>query len=323
MKKFVIITSIFPPTEAVAKFSKFKDWRLIVVGDKKTPGNWNYDNVTYLSPDDQIKLNYEIIKYLPWNSYSRKIIGYLYAIKEGADIIADTDDDNIPVKNWDKNIDFKGGFDTYTEKGFVNVYKFFTNEHVWPRGFPLRNILLDQNTVTVKKNNKVGIWQYLADGDPDVDAIYRLTNNKSIIFNSRSPIVLDKEVICPFNSQNTFFRKELFPLLYLPAFVTFRFTDILRGFVAQPLLWNQGYRLGFGQATVMQKRNPHDYLKDFESEIPCYLYAERIIEVVSASINNKDDLLINLLNAYKGLRKENIVTQQEINLLNIWISFFK
>lgn len=323
MKKFVIITSIFPPTEAVAKFSKFKDWRLIVVGDKKTPGNWNYDNVTYLSPDDQIKLNYEIIKYLPWNSYSRKIIGYLYAIKEGADIIADTDDDNIPVKNWGKNIDFKDGFDTYIEKGFVNVYKFFTNEHVWPRGFPLRNILLDQNTVTVKKNNKVGIWQYLADGDPDVDAIYRLTNNKSIIFNSRSPIVLDKEVICPFSSQNTFFRKELFPLLYLPSFVTFRFTDILRGFVAQPLLWSQGYRLGFGQATVMQKRNPHDYLKDFESEIPCYLHTERIIEVVSASINNKDDLLINLLNAYKGLRRENIITQQEINLLNIWISFFK
>lgn len=323
MKKFVIITSIFPPTEAVAKFSKLKDWRLIVVGDKKTPGNWDYDNVTYLSPDDQIKLNYEIIKYLPWNSYGRKIIGYLYAIKAGADIIADTDDDNIPVKNWSKNIDFKGGFDTYTEKGFVNVYKFFTNEHIWPRGFPLRNILLDQNTITVKKNNKVGIWQYLADGDPDVDAIYRLTNNKSIIFNSRSPIVLDKEVVCPFNSQNTFFRKELFPLLYLPSFVTFRFTDILRGLVAQPLLWSQGYRLGFGQATVMQKRNPHDYLKDFESEIPCYLYAERIIEIVSASINNKDDLLINLLNAYKGLQKENIVTQQEINLLNIWISFFK
>lgn len=35
MKKYIIITSIFKPTEAVEKFSRNEDYQLIVVGDKK------------------------------------------------------------------------------------------------------------------------------------------------------------------------------------------------------------------------------------------------------------------------------------------------
>ena len=34
MKKFIVITSIFNPTEAVLRFSKNNDVQLIVVGDK-------------------------------------------------------------------------------------------------------------------------------------------------------------------------------------------------------------------------------------------------------------------------------------------------
>ena len=34
--KFIVTTTIQPPTEATIKFSKKKDWNLIV-GDKKTP----------------------------------------------------------------------------------------------------------------------------------------------------------------------------------------------------------------------------------------------------------------------------------------------
>jgi len=132
--------------------------------------------------------------------------------------------------------------------------------------------------------------------DPDVDAIYRLTNNTPVYFDKRDKIVLEERTLCPFNSQNTFFRKETFPLLFLPAFVNFRFTDILRGLVAQPLLWSMGFKLGFGQATVIQKRNPHDYLKDFDSEIPCYLHTELITEIASKAISGGNSLSENILN---------------------------
>ena len=127
-KTFIVITSIFKETEAVKKYSKKENCTLVVVGDKKTPKNWCSKNTIYLSPEDQQKLKYEIIKTLPWNHYCRKMIGYLYAVEKGAEIIIDTDDDNIPVDNW-KLPEFKGTFLTYPKnKNFVNVYNYFTEK---------------------------------------------------------------------------------------------------------------------------------------------------------------------------------------------------
>ena len=34
---FIVTTTINPPTEALIKYSKFKNWKLVVVGDLKTP----------------------------------------------------------------------------------------------------------------------------------------------------------------------------------------------------------------------------------------------------------------------------------------------
>ena len=51
--------------------------------------------------------------------------------------------------------------------------------------------------------------------------------------------------------------------MYLPAFVSFRFTDILRGYVAQRIMWDYGLRLGFLPPNVFQKRNEHDLMADF------------------------------------------------------------
>lgn len=322
MKKFIIITSIFGPTIAVKKFATISDWQLIVVGDKKSPEDWNCNNVVYLSPIDQEKLGYPVIKKLPWNSYTRKIVGYLYAIKNGASIIADTDDDNIPYANWGKDIPFEGFFDTIDSKKFINIYKFFSQENIWPRGYPLDKILNKKMPKTSVKRHKVGIWQFLANGDPDVDAIYRLTINKHVFFKNRKKIILEKNTVSPFNSQNTFFNKDLFPLLYLPSFVTFRFTDILRGLVAQPILWNYGYKLGFGKATVLQKRNPHDYLRDFESEIPVYLESENILNIAKKAIVSKSTLKENLLNVYLALKTNGIVNNEEVATLKLWLKNF-
>ena len=319
MRKFIIITSIFPPTEAVKKFAKISEWQLIVVGDKKTPLNWKLKNVIYLSPDKQLKLFPKIAKSLPWNSYSRKNLGYLYAIKQGADIIADTDDDNIPYKNWGKNLTFEGQFDTVDNKGFVNAYKYFTNELIWPRGYPLDKILENIERKIVPKKQKVGVWQFLADSDPDVDAIYRLTINKMVKFMKNKPIVLEKNTICPFNTQNTIVTKELFPLLFLPPFVSIRFVDILKGLVAQPLMWQSGFKLGFGQATVIQRRNPHNYLKDFELEIPMYLSSEKVVLITDKALKFKDKLTKNLMNVYTALYREQIVTKKVLTALKLWL----
>lgn len=322
MNNFIIITSIYNPNKAVKLFSKIKNWQLIVVGDKKTPTQWNLKNVIYLSPEDQKKVKQEFSKILPWNHYSRKMIGYLYAIKKGANIIVDTDDDNLPMKNWGQNIKFRDNYQVAGNDSFINIYKFFTDQKIWPRGYPLLKILNEEPYIIKKQKINIGIWQQLVNGDTDVDAIYRLTNNKKIKFKSREPIILKKGSICPFNSQNTFFKKELFPLLYLPAFVTFRFTDILRGLIAQPIMWAANYHLGFTQATAFQERNPHNYLKDFESEVPMYLNTEKVIEILNKVIKKDNTIKKNIEIAYDALIKEKIIPSKEKKLLNSWLSNF-
>ena len=56
-------------------------------------------NIIFLSENDQNKMNVDFINDMPWHSFGRKNIGYLYAIANGAQVIWDFDDDNI-LKFW-------------------------------------------------------------------------------------------------------------------------------------------------------------------------------------------------------------------------------
>ena len=38
--KWIVITTINPPTKDVIKLSKIKGWKVVVVGDTKTPADW-------------------------------------------------------------------------------------------------------------------------------------------------------------------------------------------------------------------------------------------------------------------------------------------
>jgi len=93
--------------------------------------------------------------------------------------------------------------------------------------------------------------------------------------------------------------------------------------VAQPIMWLYDYHLGFTDATVVQKRNPHDYMKDFISEIPMFINAEKVIEIVSAAISASSTIEDNLYNAYKALQKEDIVNDEELKTLKAWLSDLK
>ena len=322
LNKTIVITSIFEPTEAVVSFSKLSDYHLIVVGDKKTPKNWHCDNVEYISVARQETLPYQLSKILPFNHYCRKMLGYLVAIEQKTDYIIDTDDDNYPKENWGFPI-FESEFDIIDgPEGFVNIYQYYTKQKIWPRGLPLNLINTDFQIekFTSRQNCNVGVWQGLADEDPDVDAIYRLTDNTPCYFDDKPPIVLNLGKVCPFNTQNTIIRKELFPLLYLPTYVTFRFTDILRGLVAQPIMWLYGYRLGFINATVIQKRNLHNSMDDFTSEIPMYKHCNEIVDLITTVISADNAVEVNLLNAYKVLLENSIVCEKEMITLKSWLA---
>jgi len=324
--KYIVITTINGATNAVKKFADIPGWHLLLIGDQKTPkiDPHPYRDITYLSLERQKRLNFSLCGVLPSNHYSRKNIGYLYALRQGATVIADGDDDNFPYKNWGQNISVEPReIDIVTKPGVVNIYQLFTNELIWPRGFPLTQInKKNAPQVTHKKKEKILIWQGLVDREPDVDAIYRLTMNKRVNFNDRKPVGLAREVFCPFNSQNTIWFPDAFPYLFLPTSVDFRFTDILRGYIAQRGIWQTEGRLAFTASSAYQERNKHNLMKDFKNEMNCYLQVNKVIQLLK-NCNLSNDPLNNLQRIYSLLYKADIVKKKEMQMVKAWTKDIK
>ena len=110
---------------------------------------------------------------------------------------------------------------------------------------PLNKI---ENSPTFK-NKKVRknfyLKQGVCEGNPDVDAIYRIINkNIDIKFKNEYVFSLGK-AFSPINSQNTIWSKILFPLMYLPVTCTMRATDIWRGLIALNIISNDNLSVLF------------------------------------------------------------------------------
>jgi hypothetical protein len=56
-------------------------------------------NIIFLTSEDQRHFFNDFVDGLPWNSFGRKNVGYLFAIARGAKVIWDFDDDNF-LKFW-------------------------------------------------------------------------------------------------------------------------------------------------------------------------------------------------------------------------------
>ena len=189
--KWIVVTTIFYPTPAIYKFLNLTThWNLVIVGDRKTPKDWldhlttNSTRLLFVSLEQQRNLDFRILKYLPEGSYARKNLGYLIAIKCGAQIIFESDDDNLletpdihllPKVLQPQHVPWIA----FHRQGspFINIYGSFGHPQIWPRGFPvdeIRNVTEDGwHSVrrNLDNNTRAYIQQYLADLDPDVDAI--------------------------------------------------------------------------------------------------------------------------------------------------------
>lgn len=327
-KKHIIITTINNYEKTSIEFFKDSSYEIIVVGDIKT-NHLSYDNknIFYIHPDD--KTFDKISKLLPFNHYCRKNLGYLYAIHQKSSLIFDTDDDNYPLENfnsWKNNIEYK----KILNSKFPNIMSLYTDIDIWARGYPLEYINNKNETYDIIDTNhedieNIGIYQSLVDGDPDVDAIYRLTNknyNNQIEFKKNTAILLNKNCYTQGNTQATIWvDKQLFFLLYIPCTTSFRFCDILKMYIAQKCMWEYNKLLCYISPIVFQQRNVHDYMEDFKSEYEMYINLIKIIDNIferNKLNGNKFDLLI----IYNELLKENIVKDLEILIIKEWLTFF-
>ena len=317
-----VVTTIQPPTASVralaARLSE-AGAETLVVGDEKGPFGYDVPGTRLLTLAQQRELPFELARLLPTRHYARKNLGYLEAIARGAACIYETDDDNHPLAHWRPRT-LRAPASRVEVAGWYNAYAPFTGELIWPRGLPLDRIRARAGALTAPSETESPIQQGLADGAPDVDAIWRLVLDRDVRFAPGPSLELRPGTWCPFNSQSTWWWPAAYRLLYLPSHCSFRMTDIWRSFVAQRCLWELGHGVVFHAAEVEQLRNEHDLVRDFEQEVPGYCGNARIADLLAklpldAGPERVGD---NLLRCWEALVEAGFVAETELALVRAW-----
>lgn len=287
MKKIICSTTINPPTEAIEKYDLMSDWELIVMGDAKSPDEYKLTNGQYFTWQEQFKKYPDLSRILGPNSVSRgRLLSYLEAVKQGADIIATVDDDNIPLDNWGKDIvvgkEIEAVIYEPSSLAFDPLYPYYNKSgNMWHRGFPLELLQHSFSNCLSKTVKKVvpAVQSNLWNGNPDLDAIYRLCYFNPEHFSFEEFKYIDDSnlnyygtnVFSPVNTQNTIIdARHIYKLPHVP-FVG-RVEDIWGGYMLQNEFKDTGFNgVIYGPPTVFQRRNEHDLMNDFRSELKGYM----------------------------------------------------
>src|SRR5947209_13412908 len=142
-----VVTTIQEPTPSVdglVRSLKEAGGRLIAVGDQKGPARFDpapdAPGLSEFYPlARQKELPYSLAAFLPTKHYARKNLGYLVAMSQGAARVYETDDDNMPADGW-KPFPLRVAAQSAAPRPWMNVYRLFADELIWPRGFPLDRI---------------------------------------------------------------------------------------------------------------------------------------------------------------------------------------
>lgn len=323
-----VVTTIQPPTDAVRALASrlgASAGTLVVVGDGRGPHAYDVAGAQLWTLADQLASPFGLARRLPVGHYARKNVGYLAAIAAGAGCIYETDDDNAPLASWAPRPEVVEAAEV-VEAGWVNAYRLFTDETIWPRGFPLDAVrgacVRAPLLAPVRRAVRAPIQQGLANHAPDVDAVWRLVLDRPFDFVGGESVVLPRGAWCPFNSQSTWWWPAAYPLLYLPSHCSFRMTDIWRGFVAQRCLWEMDAALVFHAPEVVQERNAHDLMRDFADEVPGYTRNREIAEVLGALWLRPGEGQAgeNLRRCYEALVAVGVFPPEELALVDAWLA---
>ena len=281
--KIIVTTTINKPSRAILKFAAMPDWGMIIVGDKKTPHRDYFDlesrffgKVKYLEPNMQDSLYPDLSKALGWNTIQRRNIGFIEAYKLGAEIFATIDDDNEPYSDWGKNllIGKKVEVDFYhTDNVCFDPVSVTNYSDLWHRGYPIEDlsVRLSNKYKGVKEITPL-IQSDFEDGDPDIDAMCRIINNKPIV-KWRIDKPFSSNAIAPFNSQNTFFHRKCakyYSMVHIKGGLDTRMDDIWGSYLLQLFLKDLMPFVVFSRPSVYQDRNDHNFILDLEREIIGY-----------------------------------------------------
>ena len=323
--KHVVVTTINPPTAAVLQIAAGAErhgWKFVIIGDRKSPADFRVDGADYYDLARQSDTGFRFAREAPTGHYARKNVGYLLAIRGDAEALVETDDDNFPRDAFWTTRPLTQRAPTLDGEGWTNIYGYFTEAPVWPRGLPLDRIRAPRTPRSELPVREIEcpLQQGLADDNPDVDAIYRLAFPLPMKFEIPGAVITAGRVWSPFNSQNTVWFPQIFPLLYLPFHCSFRMTDIWRSFVVQRILYANGWGMLFHEPTVYQERNEHDLMRDFADEVVGYLHNDAIRDRLDdLPISGRPEgMLADMERCYEELIRMELLGTEERPLLKAW-----
>lgn len=336
--KWIVMTTINSPKRNLNKLLKAPSpWKIVVIGDNKTNNSeWqkfkNSTKMIYLSIEDQLKLGYNITKFIPLNSYTRKNIGYLYAIQNGANEIYDIDDNIKLVNKFFLNI-YVNKYTIYAENNnsvMVNPYNYFGKPSMWPRGYRLKDIEKKfenkfYRLFSSRANLNHLIYQGLLNVEPDVDSIYsqtRIIKKKSVKqrFTYIGNLMYLPGNFVPINSKNTRYLYDIFPSLALPITVPKKVSDIWRGYIMQRYAWIYNGTVIFQHACAEHKRNHHKNNLKFIEEKDLYYKLDDILNALNIDVDNNikhpSEFLIKLIEI---LVEKGILGEKDLDMYNAFI----
>lgn len=277
--------------DRLAARSRFSPVSFVIAGDLKSPP---FDTrrfkcaVEYLEPPAQEK--YRSSPAIGWDRISRRNIALLRAIELKPDCILTIDDDNIPPEDY-----FDQWYAVLTQPARKVVVRSRDIEgpywhnylasadgdiELYPRGFPIPFRGQKATAVTAAKepipSGKIGLFQGISLGDPDIDAMTRIVYPKPLPLNAiGDKNYCLKDIWSPYNTQNTVYSKKLFPLAFTWPHCG-RFEDIYASFVWQKFLFNNDMYVHVGDALNRQNRGRRNDLPDLKKETEGYLHAHEV-----------------------------------------------
>ena len=279
---YIATTTINKPTKALKLFAKNKNCKLIVALDKKSK-DFKLSNAVVLSTKYQEKKWPKLSKLVGWNCIQRRNFAILEAYERGAEVIALIDDDNIPYKNWFKNIYLNQRFkcrEIKTNKIIFDPVGYTNHSNLWHRGMPLELVNDRKYKVGKKIFFKPDIQANFWNGDPDIDAVCRMLIKPECKFKKNTFPFFSKK-ISPFNSQNTLLSRKVIKDYFLYPHIG-RMDDIWASFYVT----SKNYKVVYNEPTVYQQRNVHNLIKDFKDEYIGYTNSLNLVKSLYKSSEN-------------------------------------
>ena len=198
----------------------------------------------------------------------------------------------------------------------------------WARGFPLENIL-DESTfgsvesVATMPMEQVGVIQYVANVNPDVDAVHRLTKPLPMFFldeSKSSPIRVPPTTSVPYNAQATIHHRPALFALLLPITVKSRVSDIWRAYYAGPLFRDIGVSVLFAPPKIDQIRTAHNYIGDMNAESDLYFKSNKLTQFLKGWTSTNNSLPSRMEQLWIDLYERGYHDVGDVQLVQKWLA---